>query len=282
MMMNENIISYFPGHMAKGIKDLKKAIKSVDLIAEIIDARAPSSSKNSDFEKIILNKPKILILNKCDLANDFFTFQWLEFYNSKQNYAMKLNCKSNKNLNDFFKLVNLAMKNNQVAKNAKIMVIGIPNVGKSSFINRLIGKNRAKVENKTGVTRGVQWFSLKNGIEILDTAGILTPKFDDSETALNLSLIGSIKNEILDSEELAIKLIEKIKANYSGNIAERYAVEQKKILSLEPCEILGYIANKRNMLLRNGEIDRGRVSTMFLKEFKSGKLGKITLEMVCK
>ncbi len=280
-------IQWFPGHMAKAKAELKENLKEVDLVAEILDSRIPISSRNPDFDNIIASKPRIIVLNKTDLSGDFQNKQWINFYKSCGFFAVPFSLKNSRSVALFTDKVMEVMKpksdawksKGMIGRSVRIMVVGIPNVGKSSFINKLCKNSKAKVENRPGVTRKNQWFDVDKNIQLLDTPGVLWPKFENENVAYNLAFTGAIKEQILDIEDLALKFIEKIKVNYSQNLAERFKLEPEIILNSTPNEILQQIGRKRGMLISGGEVDMFRTSNMIFEEFRSGKLGRITLEI---
>ncbi len=287
MIMNENkelTVQWFPGHMAKTRRLIKESLPFVDLVTETVDARIPSSSSNPELSGMIGNKPKIVLLNKCDIADEKATAKWIEYYNNKGVFALPVDCRSGKGLNAYLPLVKKVLsekikKNEEkgmAGKPLRVMVVGIPNTGKSSFINKMAGKNRAKVADKPGVTKSNSWFSVGNGIELLDTPGVLWPKFQDPEVGNKLAFIGSVKDEILDSETLALRLIGYLKNGYCDRLSERYKI--KDFEDLQEYEILEMIGRKRGMLISGGEIDTERASVTLLDEYRGGKLGKLTLE----
>lgn len=281
-------VQWFPGHMAKTRRTIKESLSLVDAVTEIVDARVPLSSQNPELSEIIGNKPRIVILNKCDVADVNSTKKWIEYFNSKGIYAMAADCRSGKGLNDYRPLVKKVLKEKiesnekkgMQGKALRIMVVGIPNTGKSSFINKMAGRNRAKVADKPGVTRQNQWFVIGDGIELLDTPGVLWPKFDDPEVGNKLAFIGSVKDEIMDCETLAVRLIDILKNNYSERLEERYKISDFK--NLESYEILELIGRKRGMLISGGEVNTQRAANTLLDEYRAGKLGKITLDSVPK
>lgn len=281
-------IQWFPGHMTKTKRKIEQDIKLVDVVAEIIDARVPISSRNPELDKIIKSKPRIILLNKCDMADPEQTTKWIKYYKSKGIIAIAVDCKTGKGLSLFLPSVNLILKDKidiwkskgMVRRNIKIMVIGIPNVGKSSFINKMSKGTKAKVEDRPGVTRGNQWFSIGKGYELLDTPGVLWPKFDDPSVGEKLAFTGAIKDQVVDIEQLAAKVLELLRDGYSEKIIERYKLKEKSILNLTGYELLELIGRSRGMLISGGEIDIERASVMILDEFRAGKLGKITLERV--
>ncbi|MBR4450994.1 MAG: ribosome biogenesis GTPase YlqF [Clostridia bacterium] len=283
--MNEKMtVQWFPGHMAKTRRLIKESLPLVDAVCEIVDARLPESSRNPEIDEIVGGKPRIILLNKCDLADDSATALRIKRFGESGIKALPVDCRSGKGLEKFGDAVRDLLKDKIKAntergmggKTLRVMVVGIPNTGKSSFINRMAGKNRAKVADKPGVTRGNQWFSIGQGIELLDTPGVLWPKFEDPEVGFKLSFIGSVKDEILDIQEIAVRLLDVMRDSYPGNLSERYKIEGFE--DMEPYEILELIAAKRGMLLRGGEYDTERCAVMLLDEYRDGRLGKITLD----
>ncbi|MBQ6543951.1 MAG: ribosome biogenesis GTPase YlqF [Clostridia bacterium] len=283
-MNDKMIVQWFPGHMAKTRRLIKESLPLVDAVCEIVDARLPESSRNPEIDEIVGGKPRIILLNKCDLADDNATAERIRLFASKGVTALPVDCRSGKGLQKFQSAVREVLKDKIQAnidrgmggKTLRVMVVGIPNTGKSSFINRMAGKNRAKVADKPGVTRGNQWFSIGQGIELLDTPGVLWPKFEDPEVGFKLSFIGSVKDEILDIQEIAVRLLKVMQTRYPDNLAKRYGIENFE--ELEPYELLELIASKRGMLLRGGEYDTERCAVMLLDEYRDGRLGKITLD----
>ena len=280
----KQIVQWFPGHMAKTRRLIKESLSLVDGVTEIIDARIPYSSSNPELEELINNKPRIVLLNKCDLADKNTTNQWVEYYKKKGVKAIPVDCRTGKGLNNYIVSVREVLKDvikknedrGMPGKALRIMVVGIPNTGKSSFINRMAGAAKAKVADKAGVTRHNQWFNIGNGIELLDTPGVLWPKFDDPQVGDRLAFIGSVKDEILDAETLAIRLLEVMKNNYSERLVERYKIAD--FTDKEAWEVLEMIGKKRGMMIKGGEIDFERASVMLLDEYRGGKLGVISLE----
>ncbi len=278
------IVQWFPGHMAKTRRLIKENLAAVDAVCEIVDARIPESSRNPELDEIIGAKPRIVLLNKCDLADEKATARKMKELEEKGIKALPVDCRSGKGLDKFQPAVRDLLKdkikaNNDrgmVGKALRIMVVGIPNTGKSSFINKMAGKNRAKVADKPGVTRSNQWFFIGSGIELLDTPGVLWPKFEDPEVGFKLAFIGSVKDEILDSQEIAVRLLVVLQRNYPDRLTERYKITDFE--DMEPYELLEFIAQKRGMLLRKGEFDTERAAVMLLDEYRSGKLGRITLD----
>ncbi len=283
--MNENMtVQWFPGHMAKTRRLIKESLGRVDAVCELVDARLPESSRNPELDELVGSKPRIVLLNKCDLADEKATAAKIKEFAEKGVVALPVDCRSGKGLDKFQPTVREVLKdkikaNNDrgmVGKALRIMVVGIPNTGKSSFINRMAGRNRAKVADKAGVTRSNQWFFIGSGIELLDTPGVLWPKFEDPEVGFKLAFIGSVKDEILDSQEIAVRLLAILQKNYADRLTERYKITDFE--NLEPYELLELIAQKRGMLLRKGEYDTERAAVMLLDEYRSGKLGRITLD----
>lgn len=280
-------IQWFPGHMTKTKRQIQASLKLVDAVAEILDARIPLSSKNPDLQKLIQNKPKVVLLNKCDMANQTATSRWIDYYASQGITAIAVDCKSGKGLNKFAPAVNNVLSERRERLKAKgminpmlrIMIVGIPNVGKSSFINRVAKENRAKVEDRPGVTRGNQWYSIAKNIEMLDTPGVLWPKFDDKIVGERLAFTGAVKDQILDTELLAVRLLDFLRSLKPSDFIARFKLEDIDLDAIDSYELLNVIGKKRGMLISGGEIDTERAAIMLLDEFRSGKLGRITLEM---
>ena len=278
-------VQWFPGHMAKTRRLIKESLNLVDGVVEIVDARIPVSSRNPELDSIIQKKPRIILLNKCDVADSQATSMWLKYFRDKGFYAAAVDCRTGKGLNSFDSLVKQALKSvierndakGMSGKPLRLMVVGIPNTGKSSFINRM-GKNaKAKVADKAGVTRQNQWFVVGNGIELFDTPGVLWPKFDDPEVGDKLAFIGSVKDEVTDKETLACRLLESLAATRPQAIEDRYKISG--ISGLQGWEILEMIGKKRGFLIKGGEIDYERAAVIVADEFRGGKLGRITLEL---
>lgn len=280
-------IQWFPGHMTKTKRQIQASLKLVDAVAEILDARIPLSSKNPDLQKLIQNKPKVVLLNKCDMANQTATSRWIDYYASRGITAIAVDCKSGKGLNKFAPAVNNVLSERRERLKAKgmvnpmlrIMIVGIPNVGKSSFINRVAKQNRAKVEDRPGVTRGNQWYSIAKNIEMLDTPGVLWPKFDDKIVGERLAFTGAVKDQILDTELLAVRLLDFLRSLKPAHFIARFKLEDIDLDAIDSYELLNVIGKKRGMLISGGEINTERAAIMLLDEFRSGKLGRITLEM---
>ena len=278
-------VQWFPGHMAKTRRLIKESLNLVDGVVEIVDARIPYSSSNPELDSIIKNKPRIVLLNKCDVADGNATKLWLDYYSSKGMYALPVDCRTGKGLIKFIPTVKKALarvieRNNSKGMSGKalrLMVVGIPNTGKSSFINRMAGSNKAKVADKAGVTRQQQWFAVGDGIELLDTPGVLWPKFDDPEVGDRLAFTGAVKDEVTDIETLSCRLLEVLEKTRPTAILQRYKLDS--IDGLQGWEILELIGKKRGFLIKGGEIDYERTAVMLCDEFRGGRLGEITLEL---
>lgn len=279
-------VQWFPGHMAKTRRLIKESLKQVDAVTVLLDARVPVSSKNPELDSLIEGKPKIVLLNKADLADPRATKQWIEYYEKQGAAALEVDCRSGRGLNKFRPLVREVLKDKirqneekgMPGKTLRIMVVGIPNTGKSSFINRMGAGGKAKVEDRAGVTRNNQWFVIGGGIEMLDTPGVLWPKFEDPEVGDKLAFTGGVKDQILDIETLAVRFLDVMKNNYPEKLCERYKITDFE--DKEPYEILEMIGRKRGMLISGGEIDTMRASIAVLDEYRGGKLGRLTLEWV--
>lgn len=280
-------IQWFPGHMTKTKRQIQASLKLVDAVAEIIDARIPISSRNPDLAKLIQNKPRIILLNKCDMANQTATKMWIDYFDKQGITAIAVDCKSGRGLNKFAPAVNKVMSeriNRLKAKGMvnpmmRIMIVGIPNVGKSSFINKIAKQNRAKVEDRPGVTRGNQWFTIAKNLEMLDTPGVLWPKFNDKIVGEHLAFTGAVKDQILDIELLAVRLLDFLKELKPADFISRFKLDETDIDNIDSYELLKLIARKRGMLVSGGEVNTERASIMLLDEFRSAKLGRITVEM---
>jgi len=281
-------IQWFPGHMAKTRRLIRESLPLIDAVVEIRDARIVRSSRNPEIEHLTKGKPRVILLNKCDVADENITRQWCEFLSKKNLVTLPVDCKSGRGLNKLEpalrevcaeKLERYAAKGME-NRPLHLMVVGIPNVGKSSFINRLAGSRRAKVEDRPGVTRGRQWIKLDGGMELLDMPGILWPKFDDQEVGRYLAYTGAIKDQIMDTEDLACTLLALLAKRYTKQLCERYSLTPDEIEGLDGWDMLNLVAKKRGMLIRGGEGDTLRASIMVLDEFRAGKIGRISLESV--
>lgn len=286
-MSEMQTIQWFPGHMTKTKRQIQSSLKLVDAVAEIIDARIPVSSRNPDLAKLVQNKPRVILLNKCDMANQTATKMWIDYFKKQSLVAIPVDCKSGRGLDKFAPAVNTVMSHKiarlkekgMVNPTIRIMIVGIPNVGKSSFINKMVKKNRAKVEDRPGVTRGNQWYTIAKNLEMLDTPGVLWPKFDDKTVGEHLAFTGAVKDQILDIELLAVRLLDFIKELKPADFITRFKFENEDIENIDSYELLKMIGKKRGMLVSGGEIDTERAAIMLLDEFRSAKLGRITVEM---
>ncbi|WP_032121754.1 ribosome biogenesis GTPase YlqF [Clostridium amazonitimonense] len=276
-------INWFPGHMVKTKREIKDNLKLVDVIIEIRDARIVKSSSNPDINELCQNKPRIILLNKSDLSESKVTKQWIDNLSSEKIKLLEVNSLTGEGIKNIKPTISQLLKEKEDRMKAKglksiiwrAMVVGIPNVGKSSFINKMAKNSIAKVGDRPGVTKNKQWIKTSLGVELMDTPGILWPKFEDDEVALNLAFTGSIKDEIMDVEELALKLIERLASNYPKNLIERYKLDTVEGTALEIMEAIG---RKRGAIISGGNIDYNRVAIMLLDEFRGGKIGKISLE----
>ena len=273
---------WYPGHMTKARRMMQENIKLIDLIIELVDARIPLSSRNPDIDDMGKNKARLIVLNKADLAEEKRNDEWVEYFKEKGYSAVKVNSKKGGGIKSIQSVIQEACREKTerdrrrgiLNRPVRAMVAGIPNVGKSTFINTLAGKACTKTGNKPGVTKGKQWIRLNKSVELLDTPGILWPKFEDQKAALKLAFIGSIKDEILQTEELASELIKYMEEEYAGAIGEKYAVETTE----DSYECLRRIAESRHCLVRGNELDTEKAAALFLDDFRNGRLGRITLE----
>ena len=270
--------------MTKAKRQMQEDLKLIDLIIELVDARIPLSSRNPDIDELGKNKARLILLNKSDLADERYNEQWSAYFQKKGFYVVKVNAKSGAGLKSIQGVIQEACKakierdRRRGIKNRPIraMVVGIPNVGKSTFINSYAGKACAKTGNKPGVTKGKQWIRLNKNVELLDTPGILWPKFEDQQVGLRLAFIGSIKDEIMNLEELAAELISFMQDAYPGVLAEKYTINEKQ----NSYSVLEAIAESRHCLVRGNELDTAKAAGMLLDDFRNGRLGRITLEFV--
>lgn len=275
-------LQWYPGHMTKAKRQMQEDLKLIDLIIELVDARIPLSSRNPDIDELGKNKARLILLNKSDLADERYNEQWSAYFQKKGFYVVKVNAKSGAGLKSIQGVIQEACKakierdRRRGIKNRPIraMVVGIPNVGKSTFINSYAGKACAKTGNKPGMTKGKQWIRLNKTLELLDTPGILWPKFEDQEVGKRLAFIGSIKDEILNLEELSLELLDYIRTNYPGLLNTRYGIEEEGT----PISLLEAVADKRKCLIRGQEIDYAKAAGIVMEEFRNGKIGRITLE----
>ena len=282
-------IQWFPGHMARTRRKISEDLKLVDIVAEILDARIPKSSSNPVLRDIIQRKPKIVLLNKSDMADPAQTSRWMSYYASLGEKAIPLESKTGKGVNAFYPAVREVLKEQilawekkgMVGRPIRVMVVGIPNVGKSSFINRMIrgGKaGKAEVQDLPGVTRQNRWFTVGKGFELLDTPGVLWPKFEDPLVGEHLAFTGAVRDEILDSEGLAARLLELLMELYPDAVNSRYKTQFSLEAGLKGYELLEQIGRKRGMLVCGGEVNTERAASTVLDEYRGGKLGRITLE----
>lgn len=273
---------WYPGHMTKAKRQMQEDIRLVDLVIELVDARIPISSHNPDIDELGKQKSRLVLLNKADLADEAKNQAWCEYYKERGIYTVRLDSRNRAGMKDVQNVIQEACKE-KIERNrrrgiinrpVRAMVAGIPNVGKSTFINSFAGKACAKTGNKPGVTKGKQWIRLNKNVELLDTPGILWPKFEDPQIGLHLAYIGSIKDELLNRDEVALELIKELAKNYPSLLAGRYELVE----IAEPAEILGQIAKNRKCLKKGGELDYEKAAILLLEEFRSGKLGRITIE----
>ena len=280
-------IQWYPGHMTKTRRQIEADLKQVDAVCEIVDARIPMSSRNPDIDSICGSKPRVIVLNRMDLADPAATRQWADYFKKKGMTVVCTDCKSRKGIADFAPAVRNACKEKIERDKARgmnravrLMVVGIPNVGKSTLINQISGRKGAKAENRPGVTRGKQWVTVDSTLQLLDTPGILWPKFEDPQVGLMLAATGAVKEDVLDLEELACRLMQLLWNRYPEAIRERYGVEGIK----EDCQFPGYellmqAGRKRGFLMRGNEINTERMAKVLVDEYRSAKLGRFTLEM---
>lgn len=276
-------IQWYPGHMTKAKRAMKEDIKLIDLVIELVDARVPLSSRNPDIDDLAKGKARMVLLNKSDLADERVNAQWAAWFEAKNIHAVKVDSRNKGTLKQVQSVVQEACKE-KIERDRKrgilnrpirTMVVGIPNVGKSTFINSFAGKACAKTGNKPGVTKGNQWIRLNKTLELLDTPGILWPKFEDQAVGLKLALIGSINDQILNKDDLACRCIRILKERYPGMVSQRFGLETE---DKEPAAILEDVARLRSCLMKGGELDIARAAAMVLDDFRSGKLGRVTLE----
>lgn len=273
---------WYPGHMTKARRMMEEDIKLIDLVIELVDARLPFSSRNPDIDKIGKNKARLILLNKCDLADETKNQKWAKWFAEQGYFTVMVNSRSGAGIKEINGVIKEACKE-KIERDRKrgilnrpvrAMVVGIPNVGKSTFINSYARKACTKTGNKPGVTKGKQWIKLSNTLELLDTPGILWPKFEDQTVGLRLALVGSIKDEILNIVELAMELLTFMREHYNGMISKRYGIEEKE----NPLDTLYEIAEARHCLLKGSELDIDKAASIVLEEFRNGKIGRISLE----
>lgn len=288
-MENKQTIHWYPGHMTKAKRMMQENIKLIDLLIELVDARIPLSSRNPDIDELGKNKSRIVLLNKSDLADPVQNKKWMEYFNEQGIHVLEINSKTGAGVKSIQGLVQEACrekierdrKRGIVNRPVRAMVVGIPNVGKSTFINSFAGKACAKTGNKPGVTKGKQWIKLNKGLELLDTPGILWPKFEDPEVGLRLAFIGSINDEIIIMEELACDLIHYLTSAYPQAITKRYDIateDPEQLQNMTPSTILEAIAENRKCYSKGEQLDLAKAASIFMDDFRSGRLGRITLE----
>lgn len=278
-------IQWFPGHMAKTKRMIKSSLLLVDAVAEVIDARIPVSSRNPDLQNLIEGKPRIVILNKCDTADEQAVQKWISYYNSKGITAIPTDCRSGRGVNKFVPAVKSVLKDTIAKFEAKgmsgrvlhVMIVGIPNVGKSSLINRLAKQKKAKVEDRPGVTLNKQWVKIADDVELLDMPGVLWPKFEDKTVGERLAFTGAVKDDVVDVEALASRLLFVLNDMYKDTLCTRYKIETES--EEDGYDILQKVGKARGMLISGGEINTERAAITVLDEFRSGKLGRVTLEL---
>lgn len=291
-------INWYPGHMAKTKKQIIEDLKLIDVIVELLDARIPISSQNPDIGQYTQGKKRLIVLNKSDLANELQNQKWLQYFEKNNIPAILADSNSGKGINEAIKKIEqIYLQNSEkfsskgrVGKSIRVMVLGIPNVGKSSFINRITRKKSAQVGNKPGVTRQKQWVRINENIELLDTPGVLWPKFESEEVGLKLAYTGTIKDDVIETIEVGFSLLKYLIANYKTNLIERYKLDENKLQQIldidieeneKALEIMDEIGKKRGAIISGGNIDQEKVARIILDDFRSGKLGRITLETVC-
>lgn len=278
-------IQWYPGHMTKTRRQIEADLKNVDMVAEIIDARIPISSRNPDIDAIVGGKPRLIVLNRADQADSSTTGKWIDYFQRRGWVVLVTDAKTGKGVKEFSATVKEALKEQiarwrekgQIGRPVRVMVVGVPNVGKSTFINQVACRKSAKAGDRPGVTRGKQWVAVDSGLDLLDTPGILWPKFEDPQVGLNLAFTGAVKDDIMDTEALACHLLELLNTYYPTALSERYKVEPDQ--AAQGWELLERAARKRGFLISGGEVDTQRMANVLLDEFRGGKLGRITLEL---
>ena len=283
--MEKMNIQWFPGHMTKAQRMIEENLKLVDAVCEILDARIPASSRNPDIDRLAAGKPRLVILNRCDLADSEATARWRRFFQAQGIAILETDAKTGKGVNGFVPAVRELLKDKladyaakgQAGRPLRVMILGIPNVGKSTFINKVAGRKAAIAGDKPGVTRGRQWISIDAGLDLLDTPGILWPKFDSQEVGEMLAITNAIKADVLDKETLGANFMLRLRENYPDALRERYKIEPDP--ALNGFELLERAAKKRGFLVSRGEYDIERMANTLLKEYHEGKLGRLTLEM---
>ena len=277
-------IQWFPGHMKKTERQITVSLPLCDAVAEIVDARIPKSSRNPELSALIEGKPRIVLLNKCDIADSKATARWIRYFENNGILAIPLDCRTGKGVENFISSVKNLLtekleaydKKGMVGKPLRVMVVGVPNVGKSSFINRMSKISKARVADRPGVTRGNQWFKIDDRLELLDTPGVLWPKFEDASVGEHLAFTGAVKDGVIDIELLAIRLLEVLKQGYPELLTARYKIDPQQFDDFY--DMLIAVGKKRGMMIKGGEVDTERAAIMLLDEYRGGKLGNLTLE----
>lgn len=278
-------IQWYPGHMTKTRRMIASDLKLVDVVAEVIDARIPISSRNPDIDELVGDKPRIVVLNRADQADRDGNKRWADYFRSRGYYVMESDAKSGAGVNQFSATVQVALKEKlaqwkekgQVGRPIRAMIVGVPNVGKSTFINKISKRKSAKTQDRPGVTRGKQWVSVSQGLELLDTPGILWPKFEDEKIGLHLAFTGAVRDAIIDTETLGFHLIELLRNRNPAALTERYKITPSE--ELNGWDLLEAAGKKRGFLISGGEVDLERMANILLDEFRGGKLGRVTLEL---
>ncbi|MGE5329714.1 MAG: ribosome biogenesis GTPase YlqF [Deltaproteobacteria bacterium] len=278
------VIQWYPGHMVKAKKEIKGNLKLIDVVIELLDARIPNSSQNPDIKEIVENKPRIIALNKADLASEHVTKNWISYFKKQGITAVPVDSITGRGLKEIEAAVRALAKDKleksaekgRIGRPIRVAIIGIPNVGKSAYINKVAGRSAAITANKPGVTKQNQWVKAGQGIELMDTPGVLWPKFESEEAGISLAVTGAIRSEILDIYELAVKLMDILKRSYAKNLIERFRIENIEGMTGE--DIVQKIGSKRGCIIGGGEVDLERTSNLIIEEFRSGKIGRISLE----
>lgn len=296
--LHKSVINWYPGHMAKTKRQIQEDLKLIDVVVELLDSRIPISSRNPDINTLVQGKKKIIVLNKSDLANEKETIKWMEYFKTQKIPVVITDANSGKGIKEVIKQAELIMKDEldkreekgRTGRKIRIMILGIPNVGKSSFINRLANKNSLEVGNKPGVTRKKQWIKISNSIELLDTPGVLWPKFESDEVALNLAYTGTIKDDVLEKTDVAFYFLKYMLENEIDKLVSRYNLNKQEILNVlenqtRPeneiiYDIMLKIGKSRGAVVSGGNVDDVKTANIILEDFRSGKLGRITLEKV--
>ena len=293
--LHKSVINWYPGHMAKTKRQISEDLRLVDIVVEILDSRIPISSRNPDIEELIKNKNRLIILNKYDLAEENENKKWVKAFEDQEIAAVLVNSSTGEGVNQAIKRIEDLYKEKQqkyegkgrIGKSVRVMIIGIPNVGKSSFINRVTKKNSAQVGNRPGVTRQKQWIRINGNIELLDTPGVLWPKFESEEVALNLAFTGTIKDEVIETLEIGFNLLKVLISKYKKMLIERYKLDEYEVESIlkkeieeneKILELMHLVGKNRGILKSGGEIDEEKTAKIILEDFRSGKIGRITLE----